>query len=40
VVFVEAELPFDYYPPGLDQDGTVYPEAWCCRLEKAAVVGK
>jgi hypothetical protein len=39
-VVVEAELQLDYYPPGLDKDGTLYPEAWDYRLEKAAAVGK
>jgi hypothetical protein len=37
-ILVEAELRFDYDAPLRDKDGTAYPEAWRCRLEKAAVV--
>jgi hypothetical protein len=39
-VVVEAELQLDYYPPELNKDGGLYPEAWSYRLEKAAAVGK
>jgi hypothetical protein len=37
VILVEAELQIDYDPPLLDKDGTLYPEAWHYRLEKAVV---